>query len=89
MSSRTAAGNIEYPLRLAGVPKEERKRRVEELLQFVGLGDKGSNYPEQLSGGQKQRVGIARALSGARVVGGVHVYQVSGAGLHERGARTV
>ena len=63
MASRTAAGNIEYPLRLAGMPKEERKKRVEELLQFVGLGDKGSNYPEQLSGGQKQRVGIARALA--------------------------
>ncbi|WP_018118433.1 methionine ABC transporter ATP-binding protein [Corynebacterium mastitidis] len=62
-SSRTAAGNIEYPLKLAGVPKEERKRRVEELLSFVGLADKGGNYPEQLSGGQKQRVGIARALA--------------------------
>ncbi|MGP6173870.1 methionine ABC transporter ATP-binding protein [Corynebacterium sp. A21] len=62
-TSRTAAGNIEYPLKLAGVPKEERKRRVAELLQFVGLGDKGRNFPEQLSGGQKQRVGIARALA--------------------------
>ena len=63
MTSRTAAGNVEYPLRLAGVPKEERKARVQELLTFVGLGDKGNNYPEQLSGGQKQRVGIARALA--------------------------
>lgn len=62
-SSRTAAGNIEYPLKLAGVGKEERKRRVAELLDFVGLGDRGENYPEQLSGGQKQRVGIARALA--------------------------
>ena len=63
MSSRTAAGNIEYPLKLQGVEKQERKKRVQELLEFVGLADKGDNYPEQLSGGQKQRVGIARALA--------------------------
>ncbi|OFQ94444.1 methionine ABC transporter ATP-binding protein [Corynebacterium sp. HMSC056E09] len=63
MSSRTAAGNIEYPLKLQGVDKQERKQRVQELLEFVGLADKGDNYPEQLSGGQKQRVGIARALA--------------------------
>lgn len=62
-SSRTAAGNIEYPLKLQGVEKAERKRRVNELLKFVGLADKGKSYPEQLSGGQKQRVGIARALA--------------------------
>ncbi|MGV0433500.1 methionine ABC transporter ATP-binding protein [Corynebacterium ureicelerivorans] len=62
-SSRTAAGNIEYPLKLAGVDKRERERRVAELLDFVGLGERGENYPEQLSGGQKQRVGIARALA--------------------------
>lgn len=62
-SSRTAAGNIEYPLKLAGVGKQERTRRTAELLEFVGLGDRGSSYPEELSGGQKQRVGIARALA--------------------------
>ncbi|MDY5128452.1 methionine ABC transporter ATP-binding protein [Actinotignum urinale] len=62
-SSRTAAGNVEYPLKLAGVPKQERAQRVQQLLDFVGLGDRGSSYPEQLSGGQKQRVGIARALA--------------------------
>ena len=63
MNSRTAAGNIEYPLQLQGVGKQERAQRVQELLEFVGLGDKGKSYPEQLSGGQKQRVGIARALA--------------------------
>lgn len=60
-SSRTAAGNVEYPLKL--VNAKNRKEKVQELLQFVGLGDKAKNYPEQLSGGQKQRVGIARALA--------------------------
>ena len=63
MNSRTAAGNIDYPLKLAGIPKDERDKRVAELLDFVGLSDRGNNYPEQLSGGQKQRVGIARALA--------------------------
>lgn len=63
MNSRTAAGNIEYPLQLQGIRKRERQQRVQELLDFVGLGDKGKSYPEQLSGGQKQRVGIARALA--------------------------
>ncbi|WP_288832375.1 methionine ABC transporter ATP-binding protein [uncultured Corynebacterium sp.] len=63
LQSRTAAGNIAYPLELAGMGKAERKARVAELLDFVGLSDRGDNYPEQLSGGQKQRVGIARALA--------------------------
>ncbi|WP_293953785.1 methionine ABC transporter ATP-binding protein [uncultured Corynebacterium sp.] len=61
--SRTAEGNIEYPLQLAKMDKAQRKARVKEMLEFVGLADKGKNYPEQLSGGQKQRVGIARALA--------------------------
>lgn len=61
--SRTVAGNVAYPLEVAGRPRGEIRARVAELLAFVGLADKAKNYPEQLSGGQKQRVGIARALA--------------------------
>ena len=61
--SRNVAGNVAYPLGLQGVEKKEKQARVAELLEFVGLQDKGKAYPEQLSGGQKQRVGIARALA--------------------------
>lgn len=61
--SRTVAGNVAYPLRVAGWPREQRDARVAELLQFVGLLDRAHSYPDQLSGGQKQRVGIARALA--------------------------
>ncbi|GAB2551880.1 methionine ABC transporter ATP-binding protein [Leucobacter ruminantium] len=61
--SKKVAKNVEYPLVVAGVPAEERKRRVAEMLDFVGLGDKADSYTDQLSGGQKQRVGIARALA--------------------------
>ncbi|GAB3087466.1 methionine ABC transporter ATP-binding protein [Corynebacterium aquatimens] len=63
LNSLNAAGNIEYPLKLTDMSKAERKARVAELLEFVGLSERGTNYPEQLSGGQKQRVGIARALA--------------------------
>jgi D-methionine transport system ATP-binding protein len=62
-NSRTVAGNVAYPLKLANVPKKEIDERVTELLNFVGLADKAKDYPDQLSGGQKQRVGIARALA--------------------------
>ncbi|MEC0281647.1 methionine ABC transporter ATP-binding protein [Terribacillus saccharophilus] len=63
LTSRTVAGNVAYPLKLAKMPRAKIKERVEELLRFVGLSDKAKDYPEQLSGGQKQRVGIARALA--------------------------
>ncbi|SHH06759.1 D-methionine transport system ATP-binding protein [Jatrophihabitans endophyticus] len=61
--SRTVAGNVAYPLKVAGVRQPERDRRVAELLDFVGLLARAHDHPEQLSGGQKQRVGIARALA--------------------------
>jgi D-methionine transport system ATP-binding protein len=61
--SRTVAGNVAYPLRVAGWSKEKRVARVAELLEFVGLSERARSYPDQLSGGQKQRVGIARALA--------------------------
>lgn len=61
--SRTVAENIAFPLEIAGVPKEQRNTRVNELIELVGLEGRGHYYPSQLSGGQKQRVGIARALA--------------------------
>ncbi|MCM3660495.1 methionine ABC transporter ATP-binding protein [Georgenia satyanarayanai] len=63
LDARTAAQNVAYSLRVAEVSRAERDVRVAELLQLVGLGDRGDSYPAQLSGGQKQRVGIARALA--------------------------
>ncbi len=63
LSSRTVAGNVAFPLEIAGRPQGDIKPRVEELLALVGLTDKARAYPSQLSGGQKQRVGIARALA--------------------------
>lgn len=61
--SRDVAGNVAYPLKVAGWKKSDRDARVAELLEFVGLSEKAEQHPEQLSGGQKQRVGIARALA--------------------------
>ncbi|NHC45804.1 methionine ABC transporter ATP-binding protein [Motilibacter aurantiacus] len=63
LDNRTAAQNVAHPLELARVPRERRKERVAELLELVGLGDRGAAYPSQLSGGQRQRIGIARALA--------------------------
>lgn len=62
-NSKTVRRNISYPLEVAKTPRAEVRKRVTQLLDFVGLADKADNYPDQLSGGQKQRVGIARALA--------------------------
>lgn len=63
LSSATVYDNIAFPLTLAGTPSADIKKKVEPLLELVGLKDKAKQYPAQLSGGQKQRVGIARALA--------------------------
>ena len=62
-ASRTAAGNIAYPLEIAGMPKRTIAAKVEEMLHVVGLEGRGNARVSTLSGGQKQRVAIARALA--------------------------
>jgi putative ABC transport system ATP-binding protein len=57
----TAAQNVELPMILAGIPVEERKARVQLLMQNYGLSERADHRPDQLSGGQRQRVAIARA----------------------------
>jgi len=59
----TAEQNIAFGMSIKHLPKEQIKRRCAELLELVGLGDKGRSYPHQLSGGQQQRVALARALA--------------------------
>jgi putative ABC transport system ATP-binding protein len=59
----TATQNLELPMVVAGVDAGERKRRIDGLLQMVGLGNKGDKRPEELSGGEQQRVAVALALA--------------------------
>jgi NitT/TauT family transport system ATP-binding protein len=61
----SALDNVEFGLRLAGIPKAERRERAEQALRMVGLAGQGHKLPHQLSGGMKQRIQIARALVGA------------------------
>jgi NitT/TauT family transport system ATP-binding protein len=61
----TAARNVELPLRLAGVKRDERRARTRELLELVRLGEVGDKRPHELSGGMRQRVALARALASA------------------------
>ncbi|MNK31440.1 Methionine import ATP-binding protein MetN [compost metagenome] len=63
LSSRTVFDNVALPLELDKVPKDEIRKKVNELLEIVGLSEKTLEYPASLSGGQKQRVAIARALA--------------------------
>ncbi|QDX82113.1 spermidine/putrescine ABC transporter ATP-binding protein [Denitratisoma sp. DHT3] len=58
----TVAGNVAFPLEMAGRSRDEIRRRVAETLALVHLEDKGGAYPHELSGGQKQRVALARGL---------------------------
>ena len=59
----TARQNVEYGLKIRGKEKTERRGRVQELLELVGLGHAADRYPHQLSGGMQQRVALARALA--------------------------
>jgi putative spermidine/putrescine transport system ATP-binding protein len=61
----TVAENVGYGLRVKGVPKAERRRRVEDILRVVRLPDVGRRKPVQLSGGQRQRIALARSLVNA------------------------
>jgi putative ABC transport system ATP-binding protein len=60
----TAGENVELMMDLKGIPAAQAKKRAQELLDQVGLGEKYGNFPSDLSGGQKQRIAIARALAG-------------------------
>jgi D-methionine transport system ATP-binding protein len=63
LGSRNAAGNIAYPLEIAGMTGKQIEKRVDELLEMVDIKDKRKARMSELSGGQKQRVAIARALA--------------------------
>ena len=62
IQSMNAEENVGFPMQFAGIATKERKRRSKELLEQVGLSDRGGHRPSELSGGQQQRVAAARAL---------------------------
>ncbi|MEH2929105.1 ATP-binding cassette domain-containing protein [Candidatus Ventrimonas sp. KK005] len=63
LAQRNVLRNVCFPMEIAGISRQEGKKRAMELLELVGLADRAKAYPAQLSGGQKQRVAIARALA--------------------------
>lgn len=63
LQQRTVLSNVMQPLRIAGVPRADRKDKARNMLEVVGLADKQNQFPSRLSGGQRQRVAIARALA--------------------------
>ena len=60
--------NVELPLTYRGMPSSERKKRVQEALEKVGMAHRMKHFPSQLSGGQQQRVAVARAIGGRPLV---------------------
>ena len=63
LERKTVFENIAFALEVINVPKERIRKRVREVMNLVGLDDKGSSFPQELSGGQQQRVPIARAIA--------------------------
>ncbi len=64
----TVYENVELPLTYRGMPSAERKKRVMDSLERVGMAHRVRHYPSQLSGGQQQRVAVARALAGSPAI---------------------
>jgi putative ABC transport system ATP-binding protein len=64
----TALENVEFPMELAGIPKQERLEEAKRLLSIVGLSERLHHRPSQLSVGERQRVGIARALANNPII---------------------
>nr|WP_249159118.1 ABC transporter permease subunit [Bradyrhizobium tropiciagri] len=63
---RSVASNIAVPMEIAGIPRAERRERIERLLALVGLADFPQSYPSQLSGGMRKRAALARLLAADR-----------------------
>lgn len=63
VSMMTAYENVEFILRISDYPKADRRKRVEDCLDMVGLGSRMNHMPQELSGGEQQRVAIARAIA--------------------------
>ena len=64
----TVYENVELPLTYRGMPSDERRKRIQEALEKVGMSHRMKHYPSQLSGGQQQRVAVARAVAGKPLI---------------------